>query len=56
MPPKRMNREEFFAKLARFDEDGLRKALWNLYWRVGARRRCGNASKASSIPQSGTAW
>ena len=33
MPPKRMNREEFFAKLAPFDEDGLRKALWNLYWR-----------------------
>jgi hypothetical protein len=29
----RMNREEFFAKLAGLDEERLRKALWNLYWR-----------------------
>lgn len=34
-----MNREEFFAKLAPFDEDGLRKVLWNLYWRGSAPLR-----------------
>ncbi len=39
MPPKRMNREEFFAKLSPFDEDGLRKVLWNLYWRGSAPLR-----------------
>jgi hypothetical protein len=32
----RMNREEFFAKLAGLDEECLRKALWNLYWRGAA--------------------
>ena len=31
MPAKRMNREEFFAKLAPLDEDRLRKVVWNLY-------------------------
>jgi len=30
---KRMNREEFFAKLASCDEERLKKSLWNLYWR-----------------------
>ena len=39
MPPKRMNREEFFAKLSPFDEDRLRKVLWNLYWRGSAQLR-----------------
>jgi hypothetical protein len=34
-----MNREEFFAKLAALDETGLRKALWNLYWRGTAQLR-----------------
>jgi len=34
-----MNREEFFAKLAPLDEDRLRKALWNLYWRGSATVR-----------------
>lgn len=33
MPANRMNREEFSAKLASLDEAGLKKALWNLYWR-----------------------
>jgi len=28
-----MNRENFFAKLLTFDEERLKKALWNLYWR-----------------------
>jgi len=39
MPANRMNREEFFAKLAPLDEDRLRKALWNLYWRGSATVR-----------------
>jgi hypothetical protein len=34
-----MNREEFFAKLSPFDEDRLRKVLWNLYWRGSAQLR-----------------
>ncbi len=33
MPANRMNREEFFAKLAPLDEAALQKALWNVYWR-----------------------
>ena len=39
MSGKRMNREEFFAKLAPLDEDRLRQALWNLYWRGSAAVR-----------------
>lgn len=39
MPAHRMNRDEFFAKLATMDEDRLRKALWNLYWRGSAPMR-----------------
>ncbi|HEY5987331.1 MAG TPA: hypothetical protein VIV12_13295 [Streptosporangiaceae bacterium] len=39
MSAKRMNREEFFAKLAPLDEDRLRKVLWNLYWRGTAALR-----------------
>src|SRR5919106_4527641 len=35
----RMNREQFFAKVAQLDEDRLRKALWNLYWRGTAKMR-----------------
>jgi hypothetical protein len=31
-----MNREEFFTALAGFDEDGLRKMVWTLYWRGSA--------------------
>lgn len=34
-----MNREQFFAKLAALDEEGLKKALWNLYWRGSATVR-----------------
>lgn len=30
---KRMNREQFFRAASGLDEDRLRKALWNLYWR-----------------------
>ena len=39
MPAKRMNREDFFAKLAPLDEDRLRKVLWNLYWRGSSAMR-----------------
>lgn len=34
-----MNREQFFAKLATLDEERLKKALWNLYWRGSAAMR-----------------
>jgi hypothetical protein len=34
-----MNRDEFFAKLADLDEDRIKKALWNLYWRGPAQLR-----------------
>jgi hypothetical protein len=30
---KRMDREQFFRVVSGLDEDRLRKALWNLYWR-----------------------
>ena len=36
---KRMDRKEFFGKLAPLDEERLRKALWNLYWRGSAAMR-----------------
>lgn len=35
----RMNREQFFTKLAPLAEADLRKALWNLYWRGNAQLR-----------------
>lgn len=38
-PMKRMDRKEFFGKLASLDEERLRKALWNLYWRGSAAMR-----------------
>jgi hypothetical protein len=34
-----MNRDEFFAKLAELDEDRIKRALWNLYWRGSAQLR-----------------
>jgi hypothetical protein len=39
MSPKRMSREEFFAKLVPLDDERLRKVLWNLYWRGSAPLR-----------------
>jgi len=35
----RMDRAQFFAKLAPMDEEHLRKTLWNLYWRGTAAVR-----------------
>jgi hypothetical protein len=39
MPQDRMNREEFFAKLAPLDAEQRGKILWNLYWRGTAAVR-----------------
>lgn len=36
---RKMNREQFFEKLATLDEDRLNKALWTLYWRGTAQMR-----------------
>jgi hypothetical protein len=36
---KRLNREQFFRVVSGLDEDRLRKALWNLYWRGTANVR-----------------
>ena len=33
MAQQRMNRDEFFTKMAALDESALRTALWTLYWR-----------------------
>jgi hypothetical protein len=35
----RMDREQFFSRLADLDEEHLKKALWNLYWRGAATVR-----------------
>jgi hypothetical protein len=39
MPIGRMNREQFFGQQATLDEQRLKKALWNLYWRGSAATR-----------------
>ena len=39
MAMTRMDREQFFEKLSALDEDRLKKALWNLYWRGTASVR-----------------
>lgn len=39
MPMNRMNRTEFFDKLSGLDEQRLKTALWNLYWRGAAPLR-----------------
>lgn len=36
---RRMNREQFFGKLAVMDEAALQKAMWTLYWRGTAAMR-----------------
>jgi uncharacterized protein YfiM (DUF2279 family) len=36
---KRMDRPQFFGKLAALEEERLKKALWNLYWRGTASMR-----------------
>ncbi|GGJ53088.1 hypothetical protein GCM10010121_074860 [Streptomyces brasiliensis] len=52
-----MNREEFFAQLAGLDEERLRKALWNLYWRGAApvRERIeAEIAPVASVPRART--
>jgi len=39
MAPGRLNRDQFFAKLAEMDQADLKKALWTLYWRGAAPLR-----------------
>ncbi len=39
MTVNRLNREQFYDKLARMDEAALKKALWTLYWRGSASMR-----------------
>src|SRR5207245_6514595 len=39
VPVKRMDRPQFFGKLAALDDERLKKALWNLYWRGSAAMR-----------------
>ena len=39
MAPERLNRDQFFDKLAGMDEAELQKALWTLYWRGAAPLR-----------------
>ncbi|MGI5134229.1 MULTISPECIES: hypothetical protein [unclassified Streptomyces] len=54
MGVNRMNREEFFAQLAGLDEERLKKALWNLYWRGAApvRERIeAEIAPAASVPR-----
>ena len=36
---QRMDRAQFFGRLAGLDEERLRKALWNVYWRGSAVMR-----------------
>ncbi|HJY57504.1 MAG TPA: hypothetical protein VJ418_14075 [Streptosporangiaceae bacterium] len=37
--PNRMNRDEFYAVMARHDDACLRKILWTVYWRGNAQLR-----------------
>lgn len=46
----RMNREEFFTQLAPLDEDRLKKALWNLYWRSSAPVRERIEAEIAPVP------
>ena len=39
MPANRMNRDEFYAAMARHDDARLRKILWTVYWRGNAQLR-----------------
>ena len=39
MPANRMNRDEFYAAMARHDDARLRKILWTVYWRGNGQVR-----------------
>ncbi|WP_194893632.1 hypothetical protein [Catenulispora pinisilvae] len=51
MAVERMNREDFYARLAALDQDGLKKALWNLYWRGTAPVRERIEEETSPAPK-----
>jgi hypothetical protein len=50
MPHNRMNRDEFYSRLAGLDEEQLKKALWNLYWRGAAPMRERIEAELSPVP------
>lgn len=50
MPQNRLNREEFYARLAALDEEQLKKSLWNLYWRGAAPVRERIEAEISPLP------
>ena len=45
MAQGRLDRDQFFEKLAEMEAADLKKALWTLYWRGAAP--CGNVSRPS---------
>ena len=50
MPQNRLNREEFYSRLAVLDEERLKKALWNLYWRGASPVRERIEAEISPLP------
>lgn len=50
MPQDRLNRDEFYARLAALNEEQLKKALWTLYWRGAAPVRQRIEAEISPLP------
>lgn len=50
MPQDRLNRDEFYARLAVLNEEQLKKALWTLYWRGAAPVRQRIEAEISPLP------
>lgn len=48
---ERMGKGEFYARLAALDEERLKKALWNLYWRGAAPLRERIEAETAVTPQ-----
>ena len=46
-----MGKDEFYTRLAALDEERLRKALWNLYWRGAAPLRERIEAETAATPQ-----
>ncbi|WP_228559363.1 hypothetical protein [Catenulispora pinisilvae] len=51
MASDRMGKDEFYARLAALDEERLKKALWNLYWRGAAPLREWIEAETAATPQ-----
>ena len=47
----RMGKDEFYKRLAALDEERLKKALWNLYWRGAAPLRERIEAETAAAPQ-----